>query len=149
MERVLRLKLPGGRFVSVCPKRARTMSQIRSRGNATTEQRLRMALVRSGISGWVMHPRDIPGQPDFFFPDQRIALFVDGCFWHGCPRCGHIPRTRTAYWKLKILRNRHRDRSHAEKLRRRGIEVIRIWEHSLKGAHSRLALTRIRAAIHP
>jgi DNA mismatch endonuclease, patch repair protein len=89
-----------------------------------------MALVRTGIKGWTLHPT-ITGKPDFFFPKQRFALFVDGCFWHGCPRCGHIPSTRTPFWKNKIERNRMRDKRNVRILKAHGIRSLRIWEHSL------------------
>lgn len=133
MERRLRLKLPQGKFLNVSPSRARTMSAIRGK-NTKTERRLRMALTRAGISGWQLHANDIPGRPDIYFPVQRLAIFVDGCFWHGCSRCGHIPKTRRPFWAAKILRNKARDRATARKLKRIRMNVIRVWEHSLKSA---------------
>jgi len=108
------------------------MAAIRGKHNKTTELVLRMALVRSEISDWQLHPVDLPGKPDFFFKRKRLAVFVDGCFWHGCPRCGHIPKTRRSFWHTKILRNMQRDRMNARRLRKIGYSVLRIWEHSLK-----------------
>ena len=131
MERFLRLKLKTGRFESVNPTRSRIMSSIRGKSNRTTEQALRLALVRNGLSGWKLHPSDILGRPDFFFPKHRLAVFVDGCFWHGCPKCGHTPNTRRAFWKAKIRRNRERDALTSRRLRADGIRVLRIWEHEL------------------
>jgi DNA mismatch endonuclease (patch repair protein) len=110
------------------------MSAIRSKGNKSTEIKLRMALVRARISGWQSHHRSVIGRPDFYFPQVPVAVFVDGCFWHGCSRCGHTPNTRSAYWAAKFLRNRTRDRVVNRSLRRQGIKVIRIWEHELKTA---------------
>ena len=101
-----------------------------------------MALVRTGIKGWTLHPT-ITGKPDFFFPKQRFALFVDGCFWHGCPRCGHIPSTRTLFWKNKIERNRVRDKRTVRILKADGIRSLRIWEHSL----SKSGVTKIIAKL--
>jgi DNA mismatch endonuclease Vsr len=104
----------------------------RSRQNRTTERRLRAYPASAGVSGWQLHPRII-GTPDFAFPGPRLALFVDGCFWHGCPECarGHLPRSNTAYWHPKIARNQARDRAVTAQLRRRGWSVLRIWEHDL------------------
>jgi DNA mismatch endonuclease, patch repair protein len=133
MERYLRLKLPDGKFLNVTASRSRTMSAIRGKHGKTTERALRMALIRAGIRGWRLHAA-LPGKPDIFFDDQRIAVFVDGCFWHFCPKCGHIPRTRQAFWKAKIERNMRRDRRTKRILRQGGIRVIRVWEHSLKSS---------------
>lgn len=108
------------------------MSAIRGKNNRTTELPLRMALVRAGITGWETNVEDLLGKPDFFFRKKRLAVFVDGCFWHGCPKCGHYPKTRSSFWKAKILRNKERDKKNRRKLRRNSIRVVSIWEHSLK-----------------
>ena len=131
MEKKLKEFLPGGTFADVPAARSRSMSLIRGRNNRTTERLLRMALVRSGQRGWLMH-YGLPGKPDFYFPTQRVAVFVDGCFWHGCKRCGHVPKTRSEFWQAKLRRNRQRDRRVTHSLKAQGIEVIRIWEHCLK-----------------
>jgi DNA mismatch endonuclease (patch repair protein) len=132
MERKLRKTLKGGKFKNVSAVRSKTMSAIRGKDNRTTELCFRMALVRVGIKGWETNTEDLAGKPDFFFRKKRLAIFVDGCFWHGCPKCGHYPKTRSSFWKMKILRNKERDRKNRENLRRRGIRVVGIWEHSLK-----------------
>ncbi|MGB8130583.1 MAG: very short patch repair endonuclease [Candidatus Angelobacter sp.] len=131
MEILLRKKLKGGRFESVPPFRSAAMSKVRGRGNRTTEMRLRYGFVGAGIAGWRLHP-DLPGHPDFFFYRHRIALFVDGCFWHGCPECGHIPKVNRAFWKTKIQRNQQRAKKWDRLLRKRGIAVVHIWECDLK-----------------
>src|SRR5690242_4583024 len=109
MESVLRLTLKSRRFTRVPPARSHVMSAIRSSGNRSTELRLRLALVRAGIPGWKLHVTGLPGRPDFFFPRRNLAVFVDGCFWHGCPKCGHLPRTNHLFWKTKISRTKMRD----------------------------------------
>jgi len=108
--------------------RSKNMRAIRSRGNRSTEWRLRAALVQRAISGWELHPSGVLGVPDFYFRFQRFAVFVDGCFWHCCPKCGHIPKTNVRYWRKKLERNRARDRRVAKDLRRAGCKVVRIWE---------------------
>jgi len=132
MERKLRKTLKDGKFKNVPVDRSRTMAAIRGKNNRTTELRLRMALVRAGICGWESNVGELPGKPDIFFREHQIAVFVDGCFWHGCPKCGHWPKTRSSFWKTKILRNKERDKKNRRKLCRNGIKVVHIWEHSLK-----------------
>jgi DNA mismatch endonuclease, patch repair protein len=132
MERKLRKTLKGGEFKNVPAVRSKTMSAIRSKNNQTTELCFRMALVRAGIREWETNAEDLAGKPDFFFCKKRLAIFIDGCFWHGCPKCGHYPKTRSAFWKMKILRNRSRDKKNRQTLHKEGIRVVRIWEHSLK-----------------
>ncbi|CCF86130.1 very short patch repair endonuclease [Nitrolancea hollandica] len=113
-------------------ERSERMARVRSTGNRSTEGRVEAALVSSGISGWEKHPRDIPGKPDFFFDRYRLALFIDGCFWHGCPKCQRrMPKARAEFWQAKIEGNRQRDRRVRRKLWSRGYHVMRVWEHDL------------------
>ena len=132
MERVLRSALPNGRFVGVTAARARLMRSVRSQDNRTTERRLRMALVSRAISGWQLRPKSVQGRPDLYFPAQQLAIFVDGCFWHGCAKCGHVPTRNSAFWAIKLARNRDRDISTNGALVRDGIAVLRFWEHELR-----------------
>jgi DNA mismatch endonuclease (patch repair protein) len=141
MERFLRKKLRHGTFSDVSEQRSRIMSSIRGRRNKTTEQRLRMALIREGFRGWKLHDVCLPGCPDFVFREERLAIFVDGCFWHGCSRCGHVPKTRRSYWAAKIERNATRDRTNNRLLARSGFKVVRVWEHELTN------VTRVLARI--
>jgi DNA mismatch endonuclease (patch repair protein) len=136
MERILKSTLQDGAFMGVSPTRSRIMASIRGKSNKSTEVALRLALVRAGIRGWVLHPADLQGRPDFYFVKQRLAVFVDGCFWHGCPRCGHIPKTRTEFWAAKIERNRSRDRKNRRLLASKGVKVLRVWEHELRESAS-------------
>jgi DNA mismatch endonuclease (patch repair protein) len=122
------------------------MRAITSRGNRTTENRLRALLVRAGFSGWTMHPQNAPGSPDFIFLKERVAIFTDGCFWHGCPTCGHIPKTNKRYWKAKIARNQLRDKISLQQARALGYGVIRIWECHLK-ENARGCIGRVRRAV--
>ena len=106
------------------------MAAIRSRGNKDTELRLASILRAARIAGWRRHQR-LPGHPDFVFPRQGVAVFVDGCFWHACPKHGRQPGTHATYWAQKLARNKARDRSVSRSLRQAGWTVIRIWEHQL------------------
>lgn len=132
MERVLRNTLVDGRFENISEVNSRRMAAVRSKGNRTTEKRLRAALIRRGIRGWVLHPKDLVGTPDFYFQDPQIAVFVDGCFWHGCPDCGHIPKQNQLYWNTKISRNQQRDLLKTWALEYLGIRVFRFWEHEIR-----------------
>lgn len=132
MEKALREKLAGGKFENVTATDSKRMSAVKGRGNKTTELLYRLMLVRAGIKGWKMHPKGIAGKPDFFFPEERLAVFVDGCFWHGCSRCGHIPKVNNSFWAAKLERNRQRDAEKVAKLSAEGIQSIRIWEHEIK-----------------
>lgn len=73
----------------------------------------------------------LPGRPDFVFSRQRVAVFVDGCFWHGCPTHYQAPATRAEFWKLKLARNQQRDAMVTQQLTAAGWRVIRIWEHTV------------------
>lgn len=107
------------------------MGNIRSKGNHSTEKLFRLALVRAGIGGWVLHSAALVGRPDFYFSEENVAVFVDGCFWHGCRKCGHIPKTRSAFWRAKFERNKLRARRVGSALKRSGIRVLRVWEHEI------------------
>lgn len=112
--------------------RSRNMSAIRSRYNKTTEYALVKIFRKVGIIGWRRHPKSVYGKPDFIFSTQKIAVFVDGCFWHGCRKIKKLPKRNSGFWKKKILSNIVRDKAVNRKLRQEGWKVIRIWEHDLK-----------------
>jgi DNA mismatch endonuclease (patch repair protein) len=112
-------------------KRSEIMSAIRSRGNKDTELKLAFILRAYRITGWRRHQR-VLGNPDFIFRRQRLAIFVDGCFWHGCHRHGHLPKSNREYWHEKISRNTARDRFTTRFLQNAGWRVLRIWAHSLR-----------------
>ncbi|MGH7953217.1 MAG: very short patch repair endonuclease [Limisphaerales bacterium] len=112
-------------------ERSRIMSRIRSQGNAGTELRLIKLFQSNKIVGWRRNQK-LFGKPDFVFPKKRLVVFVDGCFWHGCPRCYRRPRSNLKYWDTKIFRNRKRDRKVKSVLKKLGWRVVRIWAHELK-----------------
>jgi DNA mismatch endonuclease (patch repair protein) len=147
METKLRACLSDGQFQNVSSVRAKIMRAVRGRGNRTTEKRLRAALVRAGVRGWIMQA-DLPGRPDFLFPSAGVAVFVDGCFWHGCPKCGHVPKTRQLFWQAKIDRNRSRDRSTVYALQALNLRVIRLWEHELQNDLPG-CVSQVRTAMEP
>ena len=110
--------------------RSAVMGAVRSHGNRSTELLVIAIFRRHGIKGWRRH-QPLPGKPDFVFRRERLAVFVDGCFWHGCPRHLRMPASNVVYWNAKIARNMARDRKVNADLRRAGWRVVRIWEHAL------------------
>ena len=134
-------------------KRSEVMSRIRSRGNKDTELALARLLRANRVTGWrrqvqirgraVLPRRQAPAtghrrptffrvRPDFVFLKSRTVIFVDGCFWHGCPKHATRPKNNRAFWRRKLSANKARDRLVNRTLRRAGWRVLRIWEHSLR-----------------
>ena len=111
--------------------RREIMQSIRGKGNKTTELKLLALLKEHKLRGWRRH-QPLPGKPDFAFMKQKLAIFVDGCFWHGCPRCYRKPNKNKSFWKNKVLGNQKRDRRVTRQLREKGWSVCRIWECRLK-----------------
>jgi DNA mismatch endonuclease, patch repair protein len=125
-------------------KRSHVMSKIRSHGNKDTELRLIQIFKRHRVVGWRRNQK-IHGNPDFLFRRARVAIFVDGCFWHGCRTHFRLPRSNILYWKKKIGRNIRRDRNVNRILRSLGWGVVRIWEHEL--GQETIVICRIVSAI--
>jgi DNA mismatch endonuclease (patch repair protein) len=129
-------------------KRSAVMSLIRSRGNRATELRLIALMREHGITGWRRNAR-VFGKPDFVFRRERVAVFVDGCFWHGCPRPKHapLPKNRAEWWAAKLLRNKERDRTVTRALRAAGWKVVRVWECALSRQRGGRMVARIAKAV--
>jgi DNA mismatch endonuclease (patch repair protein) len=150
-------------------KRSDVMSRIRSRGNRDTELALVRVFRAEGITGWrrqveVRGRRDeerrktaarhssvsLPTfrvRPDFVFPKLRLAVFVDGCFWHGCPKHETKPKNNAAFWRKKFATNKERDRLVTRTLRKSGWRVLRLWEHELARKNAARLLRRLRQAL--
>lgn len=114
-------------------KRSEIMAAIHSKNTHSTERRLRAGLAVARISGWRMNAKDLAGKPDFVFDDQKVVVFVDGCYWHGC-KCKRLPKTHKSFWKNKIETNIARDKKVSRELRCQGWKVVRIKEHELKAS---------------
>jgi DNA mismatch endonuclease (patch repair protein) len=108
-------------------ERSRIMRAVKSHGNKSTELKLIGLFRKFGIKGW---RRNYPlkGNPDFVFPKKRIAVFADGCFWHGHNCRNTKPASNKEYWRAKIARNKKRDKTVVKYLRSNNWSVIRIWE---------------------
>jgi len=106
------------------------MSRIRSK-NTVPEVKLRKLLFATGVKGYRIH-YDLPGKPDIVFVKRKIAVFIDGCFWHKCPIDFQEPESHKEYWTKKIQSNVDRDKKVNDQLKSDGWTVIRIWEHEVK-----------------
>ena len=111
-------------------KRSENMARIRSRDTGP-ELKLRKCLWSKGLRYRLNS--SLKGKPDLIFAGKRLAVFVDGCFWHGCPEHGTMPKSNSDYWRPKIKRNMARDRDVTRKLSDAGWKVVRIWEHEILG----------------
>lgn len=120
------------------------MRMICSKGNKETEGRFVTILKQNHITGWRRHFQ-IVGTPDFAFPQQHLAVFIDGCFWHGCPWHMRVPHSNQTYWRQKIAKNMSRDRKVRNYLKKQGWRVIRFWHHQL--AHQSLVTNRLKIAL--
>ena len=112
-------------------QRSKMMSKIRGK-NTKPEVALRKLLYSSGFR-YRIHPANLPGKPDIFLPKFKLAIFVNGCFWHGHTNCkiAHIPKSNSDFWKNKITRNRIRDAKNAMALRKQQIKPLIVWECQL------------------
>jgi DNA mismatch endonuclease, patch repair protein len=125
-------------------RRSQIMAAIRSKGNKATELKLVSILRAAGITGWRRH-KPVLGRPDFVFPNHRLAIFVDGCFWHGCRSHCRMPQDNRQYWKRKIQGNALRDAQTNRLLRAHGWRILRIWSHSL--GEPEIVVDRITSAL--
>lgn len=122
---------------------SRAMSANRGKDTAP-ELTLRRELRRQGVRGYRVHRSEIPGRPDISFGPAKLAIFVNGCFWHHCPHCRpRLPKTHTEFWTAKFAANRRRDAEKEILLRKTGWEVLTLWECELR-ADLRGSAGRIR-----
>lgn len=111
---------------------SRTMSAIKAK-NTKPEVTLRKALWAAGVRGYRLHWKKAPGKPDIAFPGRKLAIFVNGCYWHRCPYCQpSLPKTHTDFWQAKFQKNMERDARKVAELKAAGWQVITIWECQVK-----------------
>lgn len=117
------------------PKReltSRTMSAIKAK-NTKPEVSLRKALWAAGVRGYRLHWNKASGKPDIAFPGRKLAIFVNGCYWHRCPHCKPaMPKSHTDFWEVKFSRNTERDARKVAELKAYGWQVLTIWECQIK-----------------
>jgi len=112
-------------------QRSNVMKSVRCKGNKSTELKLIDIFKAHHITGWRRNYKII-GKPDFVFPKLKIAIFADGCFWHGHNCRNLTPSDNSVYWEKKIARNRERDIAVTDALNKKGWKVVRIWECEIK-----------------
>jgi DNA mismatch endonuclease (patch repair protein) len=124
------------------------MARILGSGNKDTEQRMMLLFRAHRITGW-RRGVALFGKPDFVFHRERVVVFVDGCFWHGCPKPKHapLPKNRAEWWLAKLSRNKERDKLVTRTLRKTGWRVVRVWECDLRRANWNRVARRILRVI--
>lgn len=123
--------------------RYKTMKAVKGKGTRL-EKCLFAMLAGMSLNGWNKNAGNIIGKPDVVFKEEKVAIFIDGCFWHGCPVCKRkLPDTNRQYWKKKITRNIELAKKNNQRLRREGWSVIRIWEHEMKNIDARRLIKNI------
>ena len=127
-------------------QRSAIMRSVKSKQNISTEIRLIKCFNEFSIRGWRRN-YNVIGHPDFVFPTKRIAVFVDGCFWHGHDCRNTHPSSNQAYWDRKIARNIKHDREITERFKKRGWTVIRIWECELKKKNRDLLISKLQPVL--
>lgn len=111
---------------------SKVMSSIKS-VNSKPELLLRKNLFNMGLRGYRKNYKELPGKPDIVYTKQKLAIFINGCYWHGCEICGWSPpKHNTEFWIDKINKNRQRDIAKKEKLESLGYTVMTVWEHEIK-----------------
>lgn len=123
-------------------KRSEIMSRVRSKGNTSTELKLIEVFKEYGINGWRRH-YEVKGHPDFVFLKEKIAVFVDGCFWHGHDCRNTRPSDNSEYWSKKRSRNMKRDKDITALFEQRGWTVVRIWECELKKRNRQVLMEKL------
>ena len=118
-------------------KRSKIMSSIKGK-NTRPEIAVRKILWTRGLR-YRIHDRTVFGTPDISNKSRRFAVFVDGCFWHGCPRCYKEPRSNVSYWQEKIIRNKKRRTLVKKVLKRRGWKIFEFWEHQVYNDPEKIA----------
>ncbi len=125
---------------------SRVMSANQAKGTAP-ERTVRAELARSGIGGFRLNWIGALGRPDVAFPGSKVAIFVNGCYWHRCPRCApRLPKTHRAFWRRKFKQNMARDRETLRALHLIGWKVLVIWECEIRSSPDSLP-ERVRAAL--
>lgn len=123
--------------------RSEIMRKVKSERNKSTELRLIDLFEKYHITGWRRH-YNVKGHPDFVFPEKKIAVFVDGCFWHGHNCRNTKPADHADYWKKKQERNIRRDQEINQLFIQRHWTVIRIWECELKKKNESMLIDKLK-----
>lgn len=111
---------------------SRIMSSIKDR-NTKPELAIRKAMWDNGIKGYRLYWKKVPGKPDIAFPSKKVAIFVNGCYWHRCPNCNpSTPKSNVEFWNDKFQKNVERDKRKVQQLKQLEWEVLTLWECQIK-----------------
>lgn len=127
-------------------KRSEIMRKVRSKNNKSTELKLIKLFNEHGIKGWRRNYK-VKGHPDFVFLKEKVAIFVDGCFWHGHDCRNTRPKDNAKYWQKKRERNIKHDKEVTQLFENRGWNVLRIWECELKKQNQLSTISRVKQAL--
>ncbi len=126
----------------------RHVMQANRSKNTGPELRVRSALREAGLTGYRLHWKKAPGKPDVCFPGRRVAIQINGCFWHRCPFCAPSrPKTHPEFWEEKFARNRARDERNVRLLMETGWTALVVWECQLKRERFDATMARIVAEV--
>lgn len=124
---------------------SKIMSAIRAK-NTRPERILRNALKQAGLNKFTLHLKSLPGSPDISFPKNKLAIFVNGCYWHRCPYCKpSLPKTHRSFWQNKFIKNKIRDKQKLLLLKKLGWNSIVLWECQIIKAPDKMAIKIARA----
>ena len=125
---------------------SKIMSKIRGK-HTQPELALRRSLRELGLVGYRLHWNKAPGRPDIAYPQRKVAIFVNGCFWHQCPYCRPpMPKSHVSFWKKKFQRNRERDVAKVRALKANGWKVLTCWECQIK-KDSRSCVRKVKSLL--
>ena len=127
-------------------RRSEIMRAVKSKGNLSTELKLIAFFKARNIKGWRRNYK-VKGKPDFVFLDAKLAVFVDGCFWHG-HTCKHLPKENVEFWRAKIERNKRRDAEVTTMFLERGWKVLRLWECELRKKNEEILWKKFNAYLY-
>lgn len=128
-------------------KHSDIMSKVRSNNNKSTELKLIQIFKENNIVGW-KRKYPVKGHPDFVFLDKKIAVFVDGCFWHGHDCRNTVPSSNAEYWNKKRFRNIQHDAEITALFEQRNWKVVRIWECELKKSNRTQLLEKLNSILY-
>lgn len=126
---------------------SKTMSKIKAK-NTKQEIKVRKLLWRNGFKGYRIAPKHLPGKPDICYIGRKIAIFINGCFWHRCPICNlSLPKNNTEFWVNKFYKNKERDKIKIKELEDLGYNVYTIWECMLKNKTDNEILQQLKSIL--
>ena len=140
-------KVKLGKSPSASSLKVSNVMKANKRTDTKPERLMKKVLENVKLTGYKTNVSALPGSPDIVYPKYKIVIFVNGCFWHHCPRCyPNLPKTHTAFWNRKFIRNEERDIKRKLQLERMGWKVFIFWEHDINRNPNKLAMRVLKYA---